>query len=119
MNVEVSSAGTPLSQETCRDRLSHSRRGFLACTEHALPTVVPAEVRLRQGQLLVTVHDAGLRDRLVGQVVALGIGRHALRFRRGWHIVARGQLGTADHEDEIALLLEPYQLEGVTFTRPG
>lgn len=119
MNLEAGSPGTALSQQSCRDRMSRSRRGFLACSERALPTVAPVHLRLRAGRLLVTVHDPAFRDQLVGQVVALGIGRHDLWFRRGWRVVARGNVVPADAEDEndVALALEPYELEGFTFAR--
>ena len=52
-------------------------------------------------------------------MVALGIGRHDLWFRRGWRVVARGNVVPADAEDEndVALALEPYELEGFTFAR--
>ena len=104
-----------LSQDTCRDRLSRSRHGFLACTERALPTVLPAEMRLRHGRLLVTVSDPARRDQLLGQVVALGVGRRALWFRRGWRVVARGQIAPSD--DDLALSLEGYQLAGASYGR--
>ena len=80
--------------------------------------VVPAEVRVREGQLLVTVRDPLLADQLVGQVVALGIGRRSLPFRRGWRVMARGQLGPRASTGDLALPLAPYQIEGVTEGRP-
>ena len=106
-----------LSQDTCRDKLLHCRRGFLACSARALPTLLPADLRMRQGRLLVTVHDPVLADQLVGQVVAVGLGRRPLLFLPGWRVVARGKLGPPDGDDNLALPLEPYQLEGATYGR--
>ncbi len=108
---------TALSQDTCRTRLAKSRTGVLACTERALPTVVPVDVHLAEGRIFVTVHSARLADQLVGQIVALSVGRNAFRFSRGWRVIARGLLAQPDPNDP-SLLLEPYQLEGVTFVRP-
>lgn len=113
----MSGSDTTLSQDACRDRLSHSRRGLLACTQRALPSVVPVGVRLHQGRLLVSVHDDAVRDQLVGQVVALSVGRHPSGLRRGWRVVVRGQLGPADDEQDRTLALEPFQLEGVALGR--
>jgi hypothetical protein len=115
MKVDERRTGQVLSQDRCNDRLARGRRGFLAFTERALPMVAPAEVQVRGGQLLVTVYDAGLRERLVGQVVAVGIGRRALPCRRGWQVVARGQLRTTDQGD--ALALEPCHLDGNSYRR--
>lgn len=114
MSLPHRGPGTVLAQEACRERLLHTRRGFLACTSRALPTVVPASLSVREGTVLVTVQDPVLAEQLVGQVVALGIGRRPLLFRRGWRVMARGQLGPRAATDDGALPLEPYQIEGVT-----
>ena len=113
VNFHLRGPGIVLAPEDCRERLLHSRSGFLACTSRALPTVVPASLSVRHGQLLVTVHDQVLADQLVGQVVALGIGRRSLPFRRGWRVMARGQLGPRDVSGTCSLPMEPYQIEGV------
>ena len=104
-----------LSQEACRDRLSRSRRGFLACTQRALPSVVPAELEVRQGRLLVSVRDVVLRRQLPGQVVALSVGRRSSRLRGGWTVIARGRLGPAEPPAGSSLQLEVAQLEGITY----
>ena len=114
MSFPLRGPSTVLAQDACRERLLHTRRGFLACTSRALPTVVPASLSVREGRLLVTVRDPVLADQLVGQVVALGIGRRSLLFRRGWRVMARGQLGPRTAGADGALPLEPYQIEGVT-----
>lgn len=112
----IKTLGAPLSSETCRTRLSNSRRGFLACSQAALPTVLPVELRTADGQLLVTVHTAALRDQLVGQVVALSVGKHAFRYCRGWTVIARGVL--SDPKQDGALPLEIAELDGATYSRP-
>ena len=118
MSFPFRGPGTVLAPDACRERLLHTRRGFLACTSRALPTVVPASLSVREGTLLVTVRDPVLAEQLVGQVVALGIGRRSVLFRRGWRVMARGQLGPRAASDDGALPLEPYQIEGVTEGRP-
>jgi nitroimidazol reductase NimA-like FMN-containing flavoprotein (pyridoxamine 5'-phosphate oxidase superfamily) len=115
--MQTRSVGSLLSPDTCRDRLSNSRRGFLACTEGGLPNVVPVELRARDGQLLVSANTLRLREQLVGQVVAVSIGKHAFRYCRGWTVIARGRLGLL--RDDGAIPLEIAQLDGVTYIRPA
>lgn len=110
--IETTGAGSPLSTDTCRDRLASSRRGHLACTEGGLPCVRPVELRVESGELLVL--DLG--HQFEGQVVALSIGKHAFRYSRGWNVIARGRLGTA--RPDGALPLEIADLDGVTSMRP-
>ncbi|MCU1602023.1 MAG: hypothetical protein JWO22_2732 [Frankiales bacterium] len=106
----------PLSQNACRDRLVGSRRGFLACSRGALPTVLPVTVRTEQGQLFVLAGLPELPEQLGGQVVALTVGRSAFRFRRGWTVTARGRLGEPRPDGSVPL--EIAQLEGVTAVHP-
>jgi hypothetical protein len=103
---------SPLSQQTCRDRLASSRRGLLACTEGALPSMLPVELRVEDGQLLVRT-----RKELEGHVVALTVGKTAFRFCRGWNVVARGQLGPPDERGFLPL--EIATLDGTTHVRPS
>lgn len=107
----IDTRGDALSQNTCRDRLSSSHRGFLACTESGLPAVLPVALEVDRGQLLVV--SAG-RD-LGGQVVALSVGRHGFRYCRGWTVIARGRLGP---EVDGAYALEIATLDGTTFINP-
>jgi hypothetical protein len=106
----------PLSQNACRDRLGGSRRGFLACTSGALPSVLPVAVRTEQGQLLILVGSPELREQLTDQVVALTVGRTAFRYCRGWSVTARGRLG--ELRPDGAVPLEIGQLEGATAVHP-
>lgn len=111
----IDTGPAPLSQGTCRTRLASSRRGFLACSQSAMPNVVPVELRAVDGQLLVSVPASVVRERLVGQVVALSIGKHAFRFCKGWSVTAHGRLGEPVRGG--ALPLEIAQLEGATYSR--
>jgi hypothetical protein len=102
--------------ELCLTRLGRSRAGYLACSSRALPTVVPVTVHVVDGRLLLELPDARLAERLVGQVVALGVGRPRRLWRRGWSVVARGPLSDVpDHPTVLAL--DPQQLEGRTLGR--
>jgi hypothetical protein len=111
----METAPTPLSPGTCRDRLTLSRRGFLACTQDAAPTVLPVELRSFDGQLLVTVRSSADQSHLVGQVVAVSVGKHAFRYCKGWTVVARGRLGRLQTDGSYPLEID--QLDGATYPR--
>lgn len=104
-----------LPQSICRDRLASRHRGFLAFTRAALPTVTPVDLRTHDGQLLVAVHAAADPDALVGQIVALTVGKGAFRYRRGWTVTARGQLGAVRADGFLPL--EIAELDGATLVR--
>lgn len=113
-------ASSSMTPAACRSRLSSSRRGFLACTRGALPTVLPVELQLRDGELLVCLRERTLLELVGGQVVALSVGRRAVRFRRGWTVTALGRLALANNNRSLradGLPLEIAQVEGVTFQR--
>jgi hypothetical protein len=112
----IDTVQAPLGQRTCRDRLASSRRGFLACTRSGLPTVLPVALRAQDGQLMLAATGDGLTEQLLGQVVALTIGRSAFRYRRGWSVTAHGRMGRVQSEGWIPL--EIAQLEGVTVVHP-
>lgn len=81
---------------------------------------MPVDLQLEDGQLVVSVHDPSLSQQLMGQVVALSVGRQALWFRRGWTVTALGRLGSAETEgpdDGRCLPFEVAQLEGLTFVK--
>jgi hypothetical protein len=111
----VIETATPLSPGTCRDRLALSRNGFLACSQDALPTVLPVVLRSTDGQLLVTVRSSADRTHLAGQVVALSVGKHAFRYCKGWTVVARGRLGRLLDDGSFALEID--QMDGATYPR--
>jgi hypothetical protein len=111
----IETAPTPLSPGTCRDRLSLSCRGFLACSQDAAPTVLPVHLSTTNGQLLVTVRSSADRRRLAGQVVALSVGKHPFRYCKGWTVVARGRLGRL--RDDGSYPLEIDQMDGATYPR--
>jgi hypothetical protein len=105
-----------LPKETCLARLGRSRAGYLACSARALPTVVPVTVHVVAGQLLLDLPDARMTEQLVGQVVALGVGRPRRAWRTGWTVVARGPLSDVPG-NPTELVLDPQQLEGRTLGR--
>ena len=111
----IETAATPLSPGTCRDRLALSRNGFLACSQAAAPTVLPVELRSVDGQLLVSVRSSAERAQLVGQIVALSVGKHAFRYCKGWTVVARGRLGRLQGDGSLPLEID--QLDGATYPR--
>jgi len=115
VDVEAAEPVHALGAGQCRDLLTASGHGILACTQAALPLVVPAEIECTDGQLYVLVHDRVLRGQLVGQVVALTVGRHCDGSARGWTVVARGRVGVASAEHPLALPLEVRELQGSTF----
>ena len=112
----IDNAPAPLGQATCRDRLASSRRGFLACARGALPAVLPVDLRTQDGQLLVAVHAVDGQAQLVGQVVALTVGKNAFRYCRGWSVTAHGRLGEVLADGSLPL--EIAQLDGVTVVHP-
>jgi hypothetical protein len=112
----IDTGRAPLGQSACRDRLAGSRRGFLACTSGALPTVLAVGLVARDGQLLVSVAGEGVRGQLPGQVVALTVGRSAFRYCRGWSVTAHGRLG--EPRPDGAMPLEIAQLEGASVVHP-
>jgi hypothetical protein len=106
---------TALSPGTCRDRLTLSRNGFLACSQDAAPTVLPVELRSTDGRLLVTVRASADATHLPGQVVALSVGKHAFRYCKGWTVVVRGRLGRAQGDGSFPLEID--QMDGATYPR--
>ncbi len=106
-----------LPPQACLARLARSRAGYLACSVRALPTVVPVSVEVRGGQLRLELPDAQLAQRLVGQVVALGVGRRRTLWRRGWNVVARGPVSEVAGVP-YAVVLDPQDVEGHLVDRP-
>lgn len=78
--------------------------------------VIPVGLRADDGQLLLTVGAAKVSGLLVGQVVALTVGRNARRFRQGWSVTAHGRLGNTLPDGSLPL--EIAHLEGVTVAHP-
>lgn len=107
-----------LPAQTCLARLARSRAGYLSCSMRAMPTVVPVTVRVRAGQLLIALPEAELAEQVVGQVVALGVGRPRRAWRHGWSVVARGPVAEVPGHPRL-LVMDPQELEGRTLTRTG
>lgn len=107
---------TSLPADTCLARLARSRAGYLSCSTRAMPTVVPVTVRVLAGELRLELPDAQLAEQIVGQVVALGVGRPRRAWRSGWSVVARGPVSEVPGRPR-SLVLDPQHLEGRTLTR--
>jgi len=96
--------------------LARSRAGYLACSARALPTVVPVTVHVLSGQLRLDLPDTHIAQQIVGQVVALGVGRPRRAWRNGWSVVARGRLVEVP-DNPTTLVMEPQELEGRSLGR--
>jgi hypothetical protein len=83
-----------------------------------MPTVVPVTVRVVSGELLVDLPDAQLAEQIMGQVVALGVGRPRRAWRSGWSVVARGPVTEVPGRPR-SLVLDPHHLEGRALARTG
>ena len=76
----------------CLQRLGRSRIGYLACSDRALPSVLPVSVRLTGTRLLLTAPNERFARLLLGQLVAVGAGRPPGILRDGWQVIVRGQV---------------------------
>jgi hypothetical protein len=106
-----------LPAEACLGRLGRARSGVLTYSDRALPTVVPVTMRVVAGQVLLGLPDTRLTELLGGQLVALGIGRPRGRVLGAWRVVARGVLADVPG-DQLSLVLDPQQLEGMAWRSP-
>lgn len=106
-------SGGELLRGQCHDRLLASRHGFLSCTRHAMPFVVPVGVDCSGGAVQLVVHDRQLCGPLSGHVVALMVAAQPGAAELGWVVVAVGRLGPAD--GEAGYPFEVFSLEGWTF----
>jgi hypothetical protein len=112
----IATERAPLGQNACRDRLAGSRRGHLACTYGGLPAVLAVDLRTEDGRLLLSGLAHPVRDNLVGQVVALSVGKNAFRYCRGWSVTAHGRVGAVLPDGSLPLELA--SLDGVTVVHP-
>ena len=107
-----------LDGRTCLELLDSCGAGSLAITDKALPSVLPASVRVTSSEILLGVSSCREPERLDGQIVALGAGIAPSPRSEGWWVVVRGELLVKGAGGRTFVLV-PYEVEGRALPATG
>jgi uncharacterized protein len=100
----TSGASRVLSAEQCRGLLASGGLGRIALSIDALPTIVPTEFAVLDGNIVVREPASTKASKaLIGRVVAFAVD-HAEDGRAAWNVVVVGLAAVVDDPAQLAQL---------------